>query len=664
MPLKKQAIIKKKSSSIIHNQRHQRAINSKTKQQSYYSTFYDRMNRFLQSRLWLVAMLLPVFFQTTFAGGKAKPVATVFATIDLVGLDSDMVKITVIPPPFVKDKPYIYIMPASVPGTYAQYDFGRFVKNFQAFDKKGNPLEVTRVNANEFAISTSEKLAKIEYWAIDTFDDLTDSLEVFNPVGTNFQKDTNFMLNYPGLIGYFNGYKALPYEVKILKPAAMYGATAIKKKVISAGEDIMYAKNYDELVDNPAMYSLPDTVSYRQGNATISVAVYSMTGVVKASFVASVLKPITKAVERFFGTMPVDHYSFILYYAAPGRRDINRKGGLGALEHNYCSMYFMAESNDTNQVRGFLNRTASHEFLHILVPLHLHSEEIGDFDFRNPKMSQHLWLYEGVTEYFATLAQIHDTLVTEKEALAIFRQKIFTQGFMSFKPVSLTELSTRVLEPEWQKIYPIIYEKGALVGLMLDIRLHELTGGKLDLLGLVNLLTKKFGTEKPFKDDELFDVIYAATSPEMKPFFDSLVIGKEPLNYQDYFAKIGWEFSPMKTIQAFGFGKIKLNIDQTSQRLYVEDVDSTYLLKLQAGDTLIKFNQKSLDQEENQEGFWMTMMRPQDGSEVELTVLRAGAEVSIKGSPAMSERKERFYLKELPNATPEQIALRKRIFYE
>ncbi|MBK9248636.1 MAG: hypothetical protein IPM69_11100 [Ignavibacteria bacterium] len=422
------------------------------------------MNRFDHCRICLIALLLPVLVSSAFAITKPKTNTTVFAIIDLVGLDSDMVKVTVLPPTFVKDKPFIYIMPASVPGTYAQYDFGRFVKKFQAFDKKGKTLEVTRLNANEFAISTSEKLAKIEYWVIDTFDDLTDSLEVFNPVGTNFQKDTNFLLNYAGLIGYFNDYKSVAYEVKILKPTEMYGATAIKKKVVSTGEDIMYAKNYDELVDNPAMYSLPDTVSYRQGNALISVAVYSMTGVVKASFVANVLKPITKAVERFFGTMPVDHYSFILYYASPGRRDINRKGGLGALEHNYCSMYFMAESQDTNQVRGFLNRTASHEFLHILVPLHLHSEEIADFDFRNPKMSQHLWLYEGVTEYFATLAQIHDTLVTEKEALGMFRQKIFTQGFMSFKPVSLTELSTRVLEPEWQKIYPIIYEKERLSG--------------------------------------------------------------------------------------------------------------------------------------------------------------------------------------------------------
>ncbi|MBK9248635.1 MAG: hypothetical protein IPM69_11095 [Ignavibacteria bacterium] len=199
---------------------------------------------------------------------------------------------------------------------------------------------------------------------------------------------------------------------------------------------------------------------------------------------------------------------------------------------------------------------------------------------------------------------------------------------------------------------------------MLDIRLHELTNGKLDLLGLVNLLTKKFGTEKPFKDDELFDVIYSATSPELKMFFDSAIIGKEPLNYQDYFAKIGWEYSPMKIIQAYNFGKIKLDQDSATQNVFVEDVDSTYLLALQKGDTILKFNRMNIHAEGNEESFWYSIMRPQDSSEVELTVIRAGVETTIKGKPALSERKERFYLKDHPNATPEQIALRKRIFYK
>jgi predicted metalloprotease with PDZ domain len=35
---------------------------------------------------------------------------------------------------------------------------------------------------------------------------------------------------------------------------------------------------------------------------------------------------------------------------------------------------------------------------HIITPLSIHSKEIQDFDYNDPKMSQHLWMYEGVTD--------------------------------------------------------------------------------------------------------------------------------------------------------------------------------------------------------------------------------------------------------------------------
>ncbi len=593
------------------------------------------------------------------------PTGKITATIDLRSVENDMLSVTVIPPPLC-GKTFTYVFPASTPGTYAQYDFGRFVDNFKAFDKKGNPLEVSRISINEFSIGHPELLAKLEYHVNDTFDDLTDSLEVFNPSGTNFQKDTNFVLNYQGIIGYFDGYKMLPYDITIQKPTSLYGATSLYK--IEGKDDILKAKNYDELVDNPSMYSIPDTLTYRQGNTTISIAVYSGTKQVSAQFVANILKPITKAVERFFGTMPVDHYSFIMYFVSPTRRDLNRKGALGALEHNYCSLYFLSEMKDSNQLRGLIEQTAAHEFLHILVPLHLHSEEIADFDFKNPKMSQHLWLYEGITEYFSMLAQVHDSLITEQQMTQSVRRKIFGQSFMSQKPVSLIELSKNVLQPEWQKLYPIIYEKGALLGLMLDIKLHELSKGKLDVLGLVNLLSKRFGEEKPFKDDELFDVIYSSTYPEIKTFFDSLIIGSAPLPLEEYMQKIGWEYSPMKTVKAFSFGKLKIDIDTITFRPVVTTADSANLLQLQAGDIIQSVNgtviTTSKDDDGNEAIIWTKVLLPKDSSEVSISVVRDGKEVALKTVPVSSDRKERHYLKESPEATAEQIALRKRIFYQ
>ncbi len=57
----------------------------------------------------------------------------------------------------------------------------------------------------------------------------------------------------------------------------------------------------------------------------------------------------------------------------------------------------------------------SHEFFHIVTPLNVHSKEIQYFDYNDPKMSEHLWMYEGTTEYFANLFQIQQGLIDEAD---------------------------------------------------------------------------------------------------------------------------------------------------------------------------------------------------------------------------------------------------------
>ncbi|MDZ4679353.1 MAG: hypothetical protein SH848_20475 [Saprospiraceae bacterium] len=53
--------------------------------------------------------------------------------------------------------------------------------------------------------------------------------------------------------------------------------------------------------------------------------------------------------------------------------------------------------------------------------------------------------------------------------------------------------------------------KGALIGLYLDIKLLELSADKYDLQRLMRDLSKFYGTEKPFRDDELFPKIAKLT---------------------------------------------------------------------------------------------------------------------------------------------------------
>ena len=582
------------------------------------------------------------------------------AIVDFKNINNDRVHVTLYPPTFTTDE-ILYVMPASIPGTYATMDFGYFVKNFKATDKSGGYIPVRRLNDNEFLIIGGNRLAKIDYDVNDSYDDTTHTLDVFNPAGTNIQQDTNIMFGAHGFLGYFSGNQQLPYTLECIKPATFYTATSLDKQQVNDTLDILKAKNYDALVDNPAMLSKPDTVSYMQGATKINIAVYSTGGKVTAEMVAKVIKPVTKTVESFLGTMPVDRYTFLFYFVGENRKDLRRKEAYGALEHNYSSMYFLPETSDQGMLKSWIAQTAVHEFLHILVPLNLHSKEIALFDFREPKMSRHLWLYEGVTEYFSVLSRAQSGDLNEKEFRRTIRQKIFGSMFMMPKPVAMTELSKNVLLPEYQKMYGVVYEKGALLGMFLDITLREQSGGKITLLSLIRELTKKFGPDRPFEDTVLFNEIEAVAGKDIRPFLNTYFDSATEIPYADMFAKIGWRFAEEDSIQGFAFSGIRARMTDSTLKLSVRKEDN--VLGAKQGDIIISVNGITVnptDEEEN-ESILSMINDPESEDEVSISVKREDDIITLKGSPKATKKQEKSVILENPEANEAQKALFKHL---
>lgn len=578
------------------------------------------------------------------------------AIVDFKNVNTDRVHVTLYPPTFTTDE-ILYVMPASIPGTYAKMDFGYFIKNFKATDKSGGYIPVRRLNDNEFLIIGGNRLAKIEYDVNDTYDDTTHTLDVFNPGGTNIQQDTNIMFGAHGFLGYFSGNQHVPYTLECIKPSYFYMATSLDKQQVNDTLDILKAKNYDALVDNPAMLSRPDTVSYMQGATKINIAVYSTGGKVTAEMVAKVIKPVTKTVESFLGMMPVDRYTFLFYFVGQDRKDLRRKEAYGALEHNYSSMYFLPETSDQGMLKSWIAQTAVHEFLHILVPLNLHSKEIARFDFREPKMSRHLWLYEGVTEYFSVLSRAQSGDLNEKEFRRTIRQKIFGSMFMMPKPVAMTELSKNVLLPEYQKMYGVVYEKGALLGMFLDITLREQSGGNITLLSLIRELTKKFGPDRPFEDTVLFNEIEAVAGKDIRPFLNTYFDSATDIPYADMFAKIGWKFVEEDSIQGFAFSGIRARMMDSALKLQVRKEDNT--LGAKQGDIIISINGTEVNpnDEEESESLVSLINDPESEEEVSISVKRGEDILTLKGTPKMTMKQEKSVILEFPDATEKQKAL-------
>ena len=467
--------------------------------------------------------------------------------IDLNNVKDDKVQVTIIPPSISKKEVGFYL-PKTVPGTYSADNYGRYIVDFEAMDQNGKPLKTSKSDDNSWKIDKADKLAKVTYWVNDTFDSERGTGfgkdDIFSPAGSNILAAKNFVLNNHCFVGYFDGLKEVKYDVVINHPVSLVGTTALIDLDESEVNDRFLVANYFEWVDHPIMYSKANYETFEVDGMQLLFSVYSPNDKHTAQELLPDLEKMVRAQKSFLGT--INHtkkYAILLYLSDMKKDDAT---GFGALEHNTSTVVVFPEIMSAQELGEQLKDVVSHEFFHTLTPLSVHSKEIHYFDYNEPKMSKHLWLYEGVTEYFANLFQVNQGLISPEEFYKRMSDKI-EQASMFDDTMSFTEMSANVLVSPYKKQYNNVYEKGALIGMCLDIIIRDKSNGERGILDIMKILSETYGKDKPFDDNELFDEIVSITYPEVGDFIKTHIEGKKPIVYADYFAKMG-------------VGKMKINV--------------------------------------------------------------------------------------------------------
>ena len=487
--------------------------------------------------------------------------------IDLTKVKDDKVQVEISFTDFDLPESIEYQMPAMVPGTYAINDFGRVVSEFKAFNADGIETDVTRISDNRWLIESASSLSKITYWADDTFDGRA-FRSVFEPTGTNIQADTNFVINTFGFIGYLEGLSAFSYRIKIKHSEHLYGASPMDREVLSATEETFMVDNYFQMTDSPIMYSFPDTASVMIGNTKVMVSVYSPGNKMDADFVMDKVEPTLIGAGQYLGgDLPVDNYLIIIYLT----NGASGSGSFGALEHSYSTVFVLPDVSGDHLSHTLVDVTA-HEFFHIITPLTIHSKEIGNYDFINPIMSRHLWLYEGVTEYSAMHMQVMYGLISPDEFLKVIEEKMDgASGFDDELP--FTEMSLGALD-KYENQYTNVYQKGALIGMCLDLKLLHLSDGQYGIRELLRTLSETYGIEKSFEDEELFDEITKLTYPEIREFFTQYVEGPEPLPIAECLGYAGVNYGSSGLEKVNTLGRVGLGFDSDRNMLVITGVDN------------------------------------------------------------------------------------------
>jgi predicted metalloprotease with PDZ domain len=565
--------------------------------------------------------------------------------IDVTNHQDDLFHVSV----FVSElssKNNIYNFAATVPGTYSNLNFGRFVKSFHAYDNNGNEIPTEKISTNQWRILDSEKLARLDYDVEDTFDSEIESEHVIPMAGSGINGDF-IVLNTFAALGYFDGLQSNPVKLKLFYPAEWKIGTSLPLE-----NGYYSAENYDYLADSPFLLGHLTTASTTVNDIDVGVYVYSPDTMFNAAKIMDAAKNILESSSVFIGYSPVTNYNFLMCFLDMKTFMEVGFAGAGALEHSYSSLFiFPAAKGMFEEVQDDI----AHEFLHILTPLNLHSDVIQPFNFTVPTASQHTWLYEGVTEWASDIMQIRGGIISMDDYLERISEKL-TVNEKFRQDISLTKLSEQVYNEAITMQFMNFYNKGAVTAAMLDIKLLELSNGKRGLRELFLALLDKYGKDKPFPEDEFFEILVDMTYPEIEQFINDYIKGTKPLPYKEYMAKLGFNYIEERpsedTTPSLG---VQMGMNDKQQFTIVGLSDECLKAGLKEGDVPSKVMGTEVSMETARQIF-SQIHSMKVGDLVNIVVQRGDEEVVV--DVPLQRKMDRYIFEVMENPSPEQKFLR------
>ncbi|GAB3543004.1 M61 family metallopeptidase [Spirosoma fluminis] len=571
----------------------------------------------------------------------AKPTTPLVYEVNLNDRADDQFKVTLHVNGLTADNA-VYQFAATAPGTYQIMDIGRYVRSFKAYDAKDRELKTQQVSTNQWKLDQPQKVRTIRYSIAETWDTPVNEHKPYNMCGTSIEND-HVLINGQGVFGFPTGMQSAPIEVKLDYPMQWSVGTALDKN----NKGNFTADNYDRIVDSPILLGRLTKATTTVAGAQVDVYTYSKSDKIKSDQLLTNMQSMLNAAGQFLKQLPVKRYTFLYHF---------EDQDWGAWEHSYSSEYVIKEEEFSKKLADNMTSIAAHEFFHVVTPLNIHSEIIEQFNFVTPTPSEHLWLYEGVTEWASDAMQLRGGIMDLPTYLDELSQKI-TYDKSVDTTYSLSKLGLTCYTDEGQRQYGNIYARGALVAGLLDIRLLELSGGKRGLREVINELAATYGPNKAFPEKEFFTIFTQKTYPEIADFFNRYIKAAEPLPYKEYYGKLGITYTP-----AIPTGEKTASLGMkpafSDNKFYLTKLAEPLLKAgLQENDEWIGFNGQPVSmQTVGKIQGDLKQLKP--GDTYDVAVRRNGQEVTVKATMLEKEVVRQYVFAVDPQATPQQAQLR------
>ena len=519
----------------------------------------------------------------------------------------------------------VLVMPVWTPGSYLVREFERHVQDFAAIDAAGQALEWEKLNKDSWRVATkgsSDWRATYRVYANEL------------SVRTNELNSDHAFWNNAALLMYLEGFLSSPSTLHILAPQPWKVATGLP--IEPGPKNTFRAANFDILYDSPVEVSDFKTLSFEVKGVPHRIVIDGEGNYDPEKLRTGVKKIVETEVELMGGEIPYHDYTFILHLRS------NTGGGLEHLNSTalgYRRFGFRSAAGDevnsaapnaetVPSYRGFLSLVA-HEFFHLWNVKRIRPDALGPFDYTKENYTKLLWVAEGITDYYSRVILRRAGVASEKEFLIqnarAFQQLQNTPGRLEMSAEeSSFDAWIKFYRPDENSINSQVsyYDKGAILGLLLDLEIRKQSKGAKSLDDVMRYLYTEFYKKNRNytpKDFQTISEMMAGSS--LEPFFAKYVRGREELDYNSALAGAGLRLDTTGGARSVEQAYLGVDVVQEEDRLIVRRVyagSPAYEQGLNSGDQIIALD----NMRANKDFFDARMAEKRPGQLVSLTIFR------------------------------------------
>ncbi|MGM0581912.1 MAG: M61 family metallopeptidase [Bacteroidota bacterium] len=401
------------------------------------------------------------------------------------------------------------------PGRYQLGNFSKYLRNFKAFDQNGKPLNSRKTNKNTWLIQCEEKSCIIRY-------------EIYTSVidgGSTFVDEEHWYLNFINCMLYQPNEMYQVHKVQLDIPNDWTIACGLKKE----GDELV-AGSYYELVDSPALASKHlQHLEYKVHETNFHLWFRGKADLKNKDQILDDFQKFTAFQMGTMGEFESEDYHFLF--------QIPDEKGYHGVEHLNSTCIVLGPAKDFN-TESFYNNflgISSHELFHYWNIIRIRPEEMYPYDFEKENYFTTGYVAEGVTTYYGDLFLVRSG-VKDLDWYMDEINMLFKRHFENYG-----RFNTSVAESSWdlwldgyeagiphRKVS--IYVKGALIALILDLKIILETKGKKCLDDVMRKLwTDFYKKDKGYSPEDYLKTAEKVIGQDLTEYSNKFITGCEPV---------------------------------------------------------------------------------------------------------------------------------------